>query len=173
MKFLIYIFSSSLSLVVAVCLENSKMKKTVEKESWFVNLFFLTNFVTSFGLYALLLQEILCFKNEKNYYQTQLWSIEISILNFNILFLGPFLTLKRMTDPFPFEKIRKSLFWGCFFFYIYYLARKLNQEVSSLPGHEGSSGILFFFSNIFCKEAQFNLLGKPKRKFNPKSRSEH
>jgi hypothetical protein len=159
MKFLIYIISSTISLAVAIWLQRSKMRQTVEKESWFVNLFFLTNFVTSFGLYALLLQEILCFKNISNYYQTQLWNLEISILNFNILFLGPFLTLKRMTDPIPFEKIRKSFFWGFFIFYIYYLARKLNQEVASLPDQESTTGILSFFTNIFSKDAQFNLLG--------------
>lgn len=160
MKFLIYIISSSVSLAVAIWLQRSKMRRTVEKESWFVNLFFLTNFVTSFGLYALLLQEILCFKNLQNNLQTQLWNLEISVLNFNILFLGPFLTLKRMTDPFPFDRLKKSLFWGLFFLYIYYLARKLNQEVASLPDRPSSPGLLSFFTNIFCKDAQFNLLGR-------------
>jgi uncharacterized protein with PQ loop repeat len=159
MKFLIYMISSSISLGVAIWLQRSKMKKTVEKESLLVNLFFLINFVMSFGLYALLLQEILCFKQLPNYYQTQLWNIEISILNFNILFLGPFLTLKRMTDPVPFEKIKKSLFWSMLCLYVYWLAKKLNQETLSVLGPKSPTGISSFFVNIFCKEAQFNLLG--------------
>ena len=160
MKFLIYIVSSSISLGVAIWLQRSKMKKTVEKESVLVYLFFLINFVMSFGLYALLLQEILCFKEIPDSRQTQLWNVEISLLNFNILFLGPFLTLKRTTDPIPFEKIRKSLFWGFFCLYIYWLANRLNHEVNSLPGKSASGTLLSFFTNIFSKDAQFNLLGK-------------
>ena len=158
-KYLIYLVSNSVSIGIAIWLLKSKMKQTSEKESWAVFFFFLTNFSCSFGLYALLLQEILYFKNSADNIQTQLWHFEISILNFNIIFLGPFLLLKRITDRIRYEKIRKIGFWVLLFVYLYYLARKLNQEVSSLNHGKKNDTLMSYFTNIFVKEAQFNILG--------------
>ena len=122
--------------------------------------FFLTNFVCAFGLYALLLQEILCFKDLPNRLEAQLWNLQIAILNFNILFLGPFLLLKRVTDRIKYAHIKKMIFWVIFLIYFYYLARKLNQEVMSLPNYDKNGSFISFFTNVLSKEAQFNLLGR-------------
>ena len=160
-KFLIYFICSSLSSGVALWLLQTKLKKSSEQRSLPVIFFFLTNFVCAFGLYALLLQEILCFKNLANQFETQLWNLQISVLNFNILFLGPFLLLKRVTDRIKYNHLKKIIFWVVFLVYFYYLARKLNQEVLSLQTAKQSSSFVSFFANVLSKEAQFNLLGAP------------
>jgi hypothetical protein len=159
-KYLIYFISTIWALFAGLYLLKIKMKKLTHKESWVVLLFFLTNFTCSFGLYALLLQEIFCFKQTEDYLEVQLWNFVISILNFNIIFMGPFLLIKRITDNFPFQKVRHLAFGVSSLVYFYYLARKLNQEVMSIDSSVSQITLFVFFQNIFSKEAQLNLLGK-------------
>lgn len=132
--YFIYSISIILSSSYAYWISSKKINNSLHKQNSLIYIFFALNFSLSIGLFALMMQEILVFKEKADVIQEKLWLFEIKFLNFNILFLGPVLMIIQCASVFQSHRLRVFTFLSFLLIYFYFLVKCLYQEADNMVG---------------------------------------
>lgn len=157
-EFLIYFISVAISMRGAYWIATRKINRSFTVTNRIMYYYFALNFALAIGLFSLLMQELIFFKNRQNILQRRLWFFEIKVLNFNLLFVSPVLIIVESMNFVKFGRLKKIIIFSLIFVYLYYLIASLKAEADSMENFRDMRGIKAFFVKILSKEVQFNYL---------------
>lgn len=127
-NYLIYSITMIVSSTYAYWVCSKKINNSLHKNNNLIYLYFCLNFSLSIGLFALMMQEIIYFKQTQNDLQEKMWLFEIKCLNLNILFLGPILMILQLVKIFSSIKLKNFFIISMISVYFYVLIRSLYKE---------------------------------------------
>jgi hypothetical protein len=105
-EYLIYIISMVVSGCTAYWISSKKIKSSFVMSNYIIHVFFCLNFSLSIGLFTLLMQEIIYFKDSADNIQEKLWLFEIKVLNINLLLIGPVVMINSIVNLIKFGRLK-------------------------------------------------------------------
>ena len=156
--YLIYFMSIMGGGYIAYWISSKKIKTSFIMSNYIIHYFFCLNFSLALGLFALLMQEIIFFKDKSDVIQEKLWMFEIKVLNFNLLLIGPVIMINSIVKFIKFGRLKVFFYIILYFTYFYFLIKSLITEANSMEKFKDRTGFFSSFGKILSKEVQFNYL---------------